>query len=176
MNKKTIIIPALAALMLFLVIGIASACSCINLESTEAKLDNAAYVFSGEVIDIQTSGSYANQEMQEVTIRIMDNWKPNAFPESVNLKVYATIDTGANCGYNFVEGKEYLIYAYLDSETGKISTSSCMGNLELSKAQQEIKDLNELTNSTSTNPPSTNQNEEESIFSKFFSWLKNLFS
>jgi len=175
MNKKTIIMPALAALMLFLVISLASACSCIYLENTQAKLDNAAYIFSGEVIDIQTSEAYANQEMQEATIRVINHWKPSSFPESVNLKVYANRDSDANCGYNFEEGKEYLIYAYLDSETNKISTNSCMGSLELDKAQQEIKYLNGLTNSTNPNPI-PNQNEEENVFSKFFSWIRNLFS
>ncbi|MEK6894125.1 MAG: hypothetical protein AABX10_01550 [Nanoarchaeota archaeon] len=161
-------------LMLPILISIASACTCINLENTEQRLENAQYVFLGEVIDIDLSSIYADQEMQEATVRIMQYWKPTAFPEAVSLKLYATKDTGANCGYNFEENKEYLIYAYMDQETGKLTTNSCMGNLELSMTQSEIEELNKLTNSTTV--PNRAEPIEENIFTKFFKWLSSLFS
>ena len=187
MNKKAIVMPVLATLMLFLLIGIASACSCVYLENTKAKLDNAAYVFSGEVTNIDIS----ENQMQQVRIRIINSYQPANFPEPVNLMIYAIRDSGSECGYNFEEGKEYLIYAYIDEETGKFTTNLCMGNSLLNKAEQEIKDLNKLTNSTlnqnnnnsnnnnqepNTNNQNNNNQEEQNIFSKFFNWLKNLFS
>lgn len=175
MNNKSAVIPILATLMLFSIISLSSACSCINLENTEDKLENAAYAFTGEVVDIQTSASYANQEMQEVTVKIIDYWKPSNFPEPVSLKLYATKDTGANCGYNFIKGEKYIIYAYSDAETGKMYTNSCMGNSLLSKSQEEIKELNKLTNSTSNDPPVV-EPIESNVFTKFFNWIKKIFS
>lgn len=159
--------------MLPILIGIASACSCIQLENTEQKLNNAEYVFSGQVVDISS-----NREMQEVTIRTIQYWKPSEFPESVNLKLYATKDTGANCGYNFQKGKNYIIYAYLDEETSQLKTNSCMGNSIITEETNEIKELNTLTNSTSADytyqEPA--QSIQTNILSKFFNWLKDLFS
>ena len=169
MKNKTLIA---SILMLPILISIASACSCINLETTEQKLENAQYVFIGEVIDIELSNNYAEQ-LQEAQVRIIEYWNPSNFPEAVSLKLYATKDTGANCGYNFEENKQYLIYAYIDEETGQLTTNSCMGNLELSNAQNEIEELNELTKSTTPRP---NEPVEENIFTKFFNWLKDLFS
>lgn len=184
MKNKAIILPIIAAAMLFVVAASASACSCIYLENTEARLNNAAYVFTGEVTDIKISDSYANQETQEVTARIIDTYKPSQFPEPVSLKIYATKDTGANCGYDFKKGEKYLIYAYLNAETNRFETNSCMGNSVLSKAENEIKELNALTNKTQTNQNNNsnnnqnpNQNQEETdIFIKFINWLRNLFS
>lgn len=166
MNNKLVILPAVSALMLFLAIGLASACSCINYETTPDKLNNAKYVFTGRISNIHITGLDYN-EMQEVTVQVIQYWKPSSFPESVNLKIYAPIDTGANCGHNFDEGKEYLIYAYLDEETGKISTNSCMGSTLLEQAKNEINGLNEIN-------PVQNQ-EESNIFVKFFSWIRNIF-
>ncbi|MBM3231924.1 hypothetical protein FJZ21_00900 [Candidatus Pacearchaeota archaeon] len=67
-------------LMLPLLVSTTLACSCIYYENTEAKLKNAEYIFTGEVVNIQTINN-----LQEVTVRIINHWKPSAFPESVNL-------------------------------------------------------------------------------------------
>ncbi|MEK6908810.1 MAG: hypothetical protein AABX23_02025 [Nanoarchaeota archaeon] len=177
MKNKIIILPALAILMLFVIMGVASACSCIYLEDTQARIENADYVFTGKISEIRLSGSEYNKE-QEATIRITQYWKPSSFPESVNLIFYSTRDTGANCGYNFEEGKEYLIYASLDAETGKISTNSCMGNLLLEESKDEINELNDLIEPVSR--PGTNDGKVEpiqkSVFSRLIDWIKSLFS
>ncbi len=167
-----------AILMFPIIIGLASACSCISLENTEAKLNNAAYVFSGSVESIKLSNSYSNQEMQEVMIRTIQYWKPSEFPESVNLKIYSTKDTGANCGYNFENGKTYIIYAYLDEETNRLTTNSCMGNTIIIEETNEIRELNTLTNSTPINEGYEKKPEpiESNIFTRFFSWFNDLFS
>ena len=82
------------------------------------------------------------------------------------------------CGYNFEEGKEYLIYASLDAETGKISTNSCMGNLLLEESKDEINELNDLIEPVSR--PGTNDGKVEpiqkSVFSRLIDWIKSLFS
>lgn len=174
MKNKALI---LSLLMLPLLVSVASACSCIYLENTEQKLENAEYVFLGKIEDIKISGSQYN-EIQEMTVKTISYWKPSEFPESVNLKIYANKDSGANCGYNFEEGKEYVIYAYLDTETGQLSTNSCMGNSLSNIAINEISELDDLTNSTTTinEENEIEEEKEENIVSRFFSWIKNLFS
>lgn len=176
MKNKLALLSTLATLILFSM-GLASACSCIYFENTSQKLDNAEYVFSGEIINIKISGQEYN-ELQEVTIKTIQYWKPSEFPESINLNLYATKDSGANCGYNFELGKKYIIYAYLDSENGRLSTSSCMGNSILNEKTNELNELNNLTNSTPVeyNFDPLVEEKGENIVLKFFNWLKNLFS
>lgn len=175
--KNKLIISLLLIIGTLFSLGFTSACSCIYLENTEQKLENAEYVFSGQVVDIKFSGQEYD-ELQDVSIKTIQYWKPSQFPESVNLNLYAIKDSGANCGYNFEKGKNYLIYAYLDIETGKLTTNSCMGNSIISEETQEIKELNNLTNSTPTDYDYKPVIEEkgENIVLKFFNWLKNLFS
>lgn len=162
-------------LMIPILIGLASACSCIYFEDTNAKFNNAEYVFTMKVEDIDLTTVVA-EEMQEATVRIMQYWKPSEFPEAVNLKLYSTKDTGANCGYNFEVGQEYLIYAYKDIETGRLQTNSCMGNINLAlkQSQNEISELNNITEPITNNQPT--EPIESNIFTKFFSWFKDLFS
>lgn len=176
MKNKLTILPILL-IATFFSFSLASACSCIYLENTEQKLENAQYVFSGEVVNIKVSGQEYN-EIQDVTIKTIQYWKPFSFTESVNLNLYATKDSGANCGYNFEKGKNYLIYAYLDIETGKLSTNSCMGSSAINEEVAEINELNILTNSTPLEYDYKPVIEEkgENIVLKFFNWLKNLFS
>ncbi len=176
MKNKLFLLTALAIATLFS-LGLASACSCIYFENTSQKLDNAEYVFSGEVTNIKISGQEYN-ELQEITIKTIQYWKPFSFPESVNLNLYSLKDSGANCGYNFQVGKKYIVYAYLDSETGKLSTTSCMGTSILTEETDEISELNNLTNSTQVEYSFDPIVEEkgENIVLKFFNWLKNLFS
>lgn len=171
--KNKVLIASL--FMLPILLSVASACSCILLPDTQSKFENAAYVFTGEVVDLEKSELYGEKN-QEVTIRIIQYWKPAAFPESVNMKIYAREDTGANCGYNFEEGQKYLIYSYIDTETGRLETNSCMGNLLLEEASNEIKELSEIAVPVTNTPNEVDPTENGNIIVRFFSWIKSWFS
>lgn len=172
MKNKTVIS---VLIMLPILIGIVSACSCIFMPEVQDRFDNAEYVFTMKVEEVDLKDIGTGEEMQEATVKIIQYWKPSEFPESVNLKIYSTKDTGANCGYNLEKDQEYLIYAYKDLETGNLQTNSCMGsiNLVLEQAQSEINELNQIIE------PVTNSNPEpvsSNIFTKLLSWIKDLFS
>ncbi len=169
MKNKITILSTLTVVMLFLLIGITSACSCLPWKNVEDKMDNADYIFSGKVISINTSG-VSQDKIQEVKLTIIEHWKPSNVPAITDRTIYASVGSGANCGYNFKQGESYLIYASIDSETGKLMTSSC-SSLLLSDAEDEIAQLNEIIQGKDSDDES-----ESNIFSRFFKWIKNLFS
>jgi len=51
-----------------------------------------------------------------------------------------------------------------------------MGNLLLEEAQSEINDLNSLLNKNPEPPPTQPKPIKSNIFTKLFSWFKDLFS
>jgi len=136
-----------------------SACSCLAPGTLLEELNKSDAVFVGKVIDIKSSSM-----QREITFERTKIWKG---PESVQL-VVVTGTNSASCGYGFEEDKEYLVYASLSE--GKYYTDLCSGTKPLFLAvQEDIKVLNEPIIAT-PNPTSDN------AFSKFWSWIKNLFS
>ncbi len=171
---KILSIALLSVLAVLLSTSLTSACSCIYLPDAQSKYDNAAFVFSGEVKSIEFFGTSGSLERKYIaTFEAYEYWKSSG--PDLTIDVWAYQDSGANCGYNIQEDTEYLIYAYRDSETGKITTNSCMGSVLLSEAQNEIEDLNNI--SPPKAPVAINENEPpRNALSSFFSWLKKLFS
>lgn len=159
--------------MIPLLIGIVSACSCIYLGDTQSKLSNGGIIFSGKIVDLEILESYPVQYRAQFEVN--KYWKDynNDFKKSVIIS--SVKNDGANCGYTFEEDKEYLIYAYVDQESGELTTNSCMGSSTLEEAQNEIQELNNLQQPTIPNEPKAEPQEDNS-FSKFFKWLKSLFS
>ena len=172
--KQTIFI---ALGIFFLTIANVLACSCIYLPDAESKMNNANIVFTGKVVNLDKSGENFRAQFQ-----VYEYWRMEEGSLSGDkLTVTSVENTGANCGFNFVEGNEYLIYGYKSED--RISTSSCSGNLALSEATDEIEQLNALTNPTTPEqeipvqevPEEKPTNETQNIFQKFFSWIKRLF-
>lgn len=161
----------LIALTLPILIGLVSACSCIYLENSEVKLENAELVFSGKVVDLEILESYPVQ--YRAHFEIDKYWKSNNNSPG-QLTISSIKNDGANCGYNFEENEEYLIYAYFDEETGEYTTNACMGSLTLETAQTEITNLDNIIDPII--PQDIGTPISSNIFSRFFSWLKNIFS
>jgi hypothetical protein len=57
--------------------------------------------------------------------------------------------SGGDCGYGFKTGETYLVYAHLDKQSGRLSTSICTRTRPLAQAKD---DLNYIRNLSSTAP------------------------
>lgn len=98
-------------------------CSCMRPEEPAAAREGATAVFLGtvvrdSVVTVKTSGDpYPTHRV--VTLAVNAAWKGTA-ADTVHL---ATGFGGGDCGYGFVQGGRYLVFAYGD--TTQLSTGIC---------------------------------------------------
>lgn len=86
----------------------AFSCSCSGPQPPNEAYSNSVAVFIGKVVSI-TSGDYARTVQFDAEMA----WKG----VSENQVVLTTGGSGASCGYDFEEGREYLVYAYGNPES-----------------------------------------------------------
>lgn len=112
----------------------AFACSCMKLTPAEG-LSSSHAVFSGEVIRIEKNETTKFGGL-EVTLRVHEVWKGAPDEE---VKVH-TAGTSAACGYPFVLGKQYLVYAVRD-EADPLRVSLCSRTALLEDAGEDLEFL-----------------------------------
>jgi hypothetical protein len=107
------------------------ACSCVQPGTPSEELNNSKAVFTGKVLEIkEDKKSYEKKVMFEV----LSTFK--GVSESP-VTLYTGMDSAA-CGFNFIVGEEYLVYA---SGDGKLQTTLCSRTAELSAANNDLKEL-----------------------------------
>lgn len=125
---KPIFQIALAALLVGLAAAEAAhACSCAPLPGPKEAAEGADAVFTATVTSIEV-----HQINRKVHLRVAGTWKGAQCGE-------LTLTTGRNdadCGFDFEEGKSYLVYAY--GEPGKLATGLCTRTQQLSKAEKDL--------------------------------------
>jgi hypothetical protein len=105
----------------------ACACSCAMVTSEES-LDQAEMAFVGVVtrIDRPVFGGYTGQPLK-VTLAVSEVYKGrDVVTERFEV---TTASDGAACGYDFVEGRRYLVFA--STWEGTVNTGLCSGNRDL---------------------------------------------
>lgn len=164
MNSGLVLVrfPFVVRCLLLLVASLfteaARACSCLPPPPPKEALAQAAAVFSGkvekaEVISLTetNAGQVFTNEIKKVTLRVAESWKGTNARE---LVVYTPVNS-AMCGYNFVQGETYLVYA---SEVGtvrktkELHTNLCTRTRVLSRAQEDLRALGH-----GTKPPAAGQ-------------------
>jgi MYXO-CTERM domain-containing protein len=93
----------------------AAACSCAGLTPAQA-FERADSVFVGEVTSFRVkSGLFGQSSIDPTTVdfTVMEVWKG---PQQRTLTI-RTVRSEVSCGYDFVEGLRYLVYAR-DGQTG----------------------------------------------------------
>ncbi len=111
------------------------ACSCVPPGSPAEELVQAAAVFRGEAVAVRTfldGGAWSSEEPMFVKFRVETVWK-GAAPQT---RYITTRRSGASCGYQFVEGLEYVVY----SRNGW-SVSLCSRTRPLAEAARDLADL-----------------------------------
>jgi len=109
----------------------ASACECKEPDSPLSTLAKSTAVFSGKVVELTKNPS---DFTKTVKFDVHRTWKGVSEKE---LDVVTAIDDGG-CGYNFVIGETYLVYA---SGTDVLHTSSCGRNKLFTDAFEDLAQL-----------------------------------
>lgn len=107
-----------------------SACSCMSLTKAQM-VENASLIFTGTVTSAGSfrsfpvgAGCYRTGDPVSVTFAVEAVYRGEA-PRSVTL---TTTSNQASCGYEFVSGKRYTVFA--SSAAGQLETNLCRGNAE----------------------------------------------
>lgn len=128
--KKYLYISFALAAFLFVAPKAAFACSCLVMDAPLKKQVEKAYteasaVFSGEVVEITPASN--DSYSLNIKFKVASKWKGAADKEIV----VTTTKDSAMCGYAFVVGKTYLVYAY-KNDSG-LSTTNCSRTAGFSK-------------------------------------------
>ncbi|MGA9226762.1 MAG: hypothetical protein WB217_10525 [Mesobacillus sp.] len=87
--------------------SVASACSCAELPTAASELERSKAVFSGKVLDIKEKRSAQGYMTKSVLFEVTNTWKG----VTQSQIIITTGQGGGDCGFNFTEGQEYLVYA-----------------------------------------------------------------
>jgi len=115
----------------------AHACSCVAPGSPIEEMRKSDAVFSGEVVDIHTpvSSRFSSADPMFVSIEVDRVWKGDvSLHETVR-----TAQSSASCGFNFEEGRRYLIYA--NKIDNGISVSLCSRTTLFQNATEDLRAL-----------------------------------
>ncbi len=132
MRKFGIVCLVLVSLVA-LNVGQSLACSCIITDDPLEAASNSDAVFSGIVTAITLEGSQFNGT-NVVDFDVTGSWKMVQEP----TLVLETAVNGALCGYTFVVGVEYFVYANYDAATERYSTHLCTRTRTYANAQDDL--------------------------------------
>ena len=115
-----------------------SSCACLIKYSDDAKQvkyerKKFKTVFSGQVLDIKVKeGNYL-----EVILSVKESWK-NA--KVSQISIFTVKSTPYSCGYDFVKGETYLVFARKADE-GELRVTICSRTKLLSEAALDLRVL-----------------------------------
>ena len=118
----------------------AHACKCVVPASPSEEIEKFDVVFAGRVLSVHHSFdpnalSYSPGDITTVGFSVSTVWK-GAVEENITL---TTPPTGGSCGFAFVEGEEYVVYAYKAAEGApNISANICSRTALLQDAQEDV--------------------------------------
>jgi len=151
--SKIILLLTIAAILLTLFPRPAYACSC-GIRSFDEEFDYAVAIFAGEVVSLSVpgpvNGMISTADPVKVRFQVQTVWKG---PVKSTL-VVTTPREDASCGYEFIEGETYLVYAFdpvinAFSQESSLETHLCTRNQLISSAGEDLAALGEGT----TPPP-----------------------
>ena len=120
--------------------GLVHACKCLQPGTPSEELEKFSAVFAGKVVSIQHSydpkAAFASPgDHTTVGFEVGTVWKGN-----VHEEMYITTPpTGGTCGFAFVEGEEYIVYAHDSAYAeGGYTVGICSRTALLGQAQEDI--------------------------------------
>jgi hypothetical protein len=122
-----VVILAVYAIWLFADPSKTHACSCAVSGSPAEALARADAVFAGEVVSVRVGRSsllsYSSADPVSVKFNVSRVWKG---PRSDTITI-KTVRSEVSCGYEFEEGRKYVVYAR-NGETGLCSRTAGLEN------------------------------------------------
>lgn len=140
MRKKIHLTMVLCLVLSFMIISIPStiyACSCAEIPTVEEELERSKAVFTGNAITIKEQRHLDGSITKSVLFGVTKTWKG----VSESQVIITTGLGGGDCGYEFEQGKEYLVYANNSSMYGEkddLVTIICDRTNELITAQEDL--------------------------------------
>ncbi|WP_339317228.1 hypothetical protein [Paenibacillus sp. FSL R10-2734] len=117
------------------------ACSCVVPAEPLEALETSSAVFAGKVVDIKESKGIiiSSADPVKVTFDVDSSWKG----VEGNKVTVTTALSSASCGFEFVEGESYIVYAYASDEgdSDKLKASLCSRTNLLASASEDLKEL-----------------------------------
>ncbi len=154
-NRSLVLV--LAAIAPWLLPTPAAACSCMPPDPPEAELHAMDAVFLGTVTKVR-EGEYpqwAYHLLEEIDGRFGTQYFWEALDRQVTVDVAvdatwkgvttsrtALYTSGTTCSYHFVEGEQYLIYAY--RHEGSLHTGLCTRTARALQAEEDLEFLADL--------------------------------
>ena len=113
-----------------------SACSCAEVPSVEEEFEQSQAVFSGKVVDVREKRSIKGYQTKSVLFEVTNTWKG----VKQSQMIITTGQGDGDCGIDFNEGQEYLVYAYKSTMYGAKSlvTTICDRTNDLSVLQEDL--------------------------------------
>jgi hypothetical protein len=129
----------------------AYACSCIPPRPPLESMANSAAVFSGKVVRIEAEDTplISSADPVKVVFEVSMVWK-GAEDGAIAL---STARDSASCGYDFIVGEEYLVYA--DNGENGLITGLCSRTMPLSAAGEDLAALGEGVVPPPVTPPTS---------------------
>ena len=138
MNRRLSSVALLALLIVVSDARDARACSCMTGTPLCETLWKTPVVFAGEVIDItDVPGGFDSRlpENRRVTFRVEQSWREDV-PREVHVR---TGSGGGDCGYPFIKGVRYLVFAHRNGE--QLTTTICSPTKPISDAGEDLEYL-----------------------------------
>lgn len=112
------------------------ACSCAELPSVEEEFDRSQAVFRGKVLRISENESMKGYKTKSVLFEVTNTWKE----VKQSQIIIRTGQGGGDCGITFIEGVDYLVYAYESDMYGakELVTNICDRTNKLSASQEDL--------------------------------------
>ncbi len=118
----------------------AYACKCVVPGTPSDEMEKFDAVFTGRVLTVQHSfdpnaASFSPGDLTTVGFTVSTVWK-GSVDEAATV---TTPPTGGSCGFAFVEGEEYVVYAHKPTgdESG-LSANICSRTALLGEAQEDV--------------------------------------
>lgn len=135
------------------------ACACVVPAEPLEALESSSAVFTGKVVGIkEPKGTIiSSADPVKVTFEVDSSWKG----VEGNKVTLTTALSSASCGFEFVEGESYIVYAYANDEddSGKLEASLCSRTKLLASASEDLKVLgSSISAGTPTASPKATSN------------------
>ncbi|MBS9784386.1 hypothetical protein KGV55_03475 [Candidatus Gracilibacteria bacterium] len=137
---KKILLP-IGILALTLSTQTSFACSCMQPAAPEEEMNKSASVFTGKVKIVDTVNG-----KNEVIFAVKDTIKG----EVTDFKTIKTASNSAACGFNFVDGEDYIVYTNKYKEDTNETVSLCSRTAKLENAQKDLQAFGLDTNASKT--------------------------
>ena len=123
-------------------VEVASACSCMSSGPPCQAVWRADAVFAGSVVSVDTIVDDSSKERPQWTMRRVRVKVTEAFRNVSAAEVDLFTGTGGgDCGYDFVAGRDYLIYAYGRPTDGRLYANICSRTRPITEAGEDLRYL-----------------------------------